>query len=83
MKNKVEVQFADDGVPYQTVSAGAYFQVLDANDKDMIGYIGRKPYTTGESTIVFNQLMGSTDRNLGIRRVRVLQPGDSFTVTIE
>ena len=80
--NEVIIHKQAEGVPYERAYAGSICEILEASDPELVGMLCVKPYQSNQCTVILNTQRGSTDNNLGIKRVRQLQPGDSFTVVI-
>jgi len=62
--------------------SGSICEIIEADDYNRIGMLCLIPFCTNQGVMVLNVAMASTDKYLGIRRVRPLEKGESFTVTI-
>jgi hypothetical protein len=80
--HSIKIHKIKDGVPYEKAAAGSFCEIIEAEDKSMVGMICVKPFCTNQATVLLNKPIASTDRTLGIKRVHQLRAGDSFTVTI-
>ena len=81
--NKIVMHGLSTIVPYEAAPAGSICEIIDANgDTDKEGSLCIKPYCTNQAVVILNINYASTDLSMGIRTVRPLQKGESFTVTI-
>ena len=80
--NTVTINRIGKGVPISDAPAGSICEITAAEDAGLIGAICILPFCNNQAVVILNINMASTDRSLGIQRVRPLQKGDSFTVTI-
>lgn len=78
----IELHTSQRSVPLKNAPAGSICEILDAEDEDMIGMLCIRSFSTNQATIILNYNQASTDLTSGIKKVRPLQKGESFTVTI-
>ena len=82
MNNKVELLRSCDVIPIDDAPAGCLCEIIEADEKWQQGCICVTPYCTNQALVILNKCMASTARNMGIRTVRVLSPGDRVIITV-
>ena len=81
--NRIVMHGMSSSVPYESARAGSICEIVDAGgDKDLEGSLCIKPFCTNQAVVILNRSIASSVNSMGIRTVRPLQKGESFTVTV-
>ncbi len=78
----VKIHDLTHGIPWKKAPAGSFVSILTGEYK---GSVAKMPFCTSQAIVFLDRNIASSDRYAGMgddTRVRVLQPGESFTVTL-
>ena len=79
---QIEIHKMTDGVPIRKAPAGSFAQIINGEYE---GSVVKLPVCTNHAVVFMDKNIASSDRYYGMGddvRVRILQEGDRFTVTI-
>ena len=81
MKVKTEIHDISEGVPLDKTPCPCFFQVIEG-ESFLIGKIGYRPPVSDQPVVMLDGVCHSYRDSSGIKRVKPLSTGSSFTVTI-
>ncbi len=80
--NDIEIHKIGSGVDVSKAPAGKFCEIVEADEQWKIGCICILPFCTNQALVILNRNIASTDKYAGVKKVKPMQSGDSFTVTV-